>query len=211
MYYFNDADNIVNWRTLKDGSWHFDRTRKPIAVFKPHPVDPFIRWSQLLAVFRLSISEARRGEIGPRPRRSLAPTFNRKGLDIWKMNLKLIREACKTIGTKLFVLKQATLITPGLPQSERRKCNYHLHGFNHNAHVAAFQGIYQVIEDEIPSGAIIDATVLSGRPEYFFDHIHLNPAGTDALAGHVSKALMNTVWAGKKLRSAGSDGTGRRF
>ena len=206
MYYFNKADDIINWRTLKDGSWKFDRTGNPIPIYNPHFTDPLIRWSQLLTVFRLSISKRKKGEIGPHLKKPLESNFNHKGLDIWRTNLKLIRETCRATGTKLFVLKQASLITPDLPLSEREKCRYYLHGFNHDAHVEAFKEIYQVIDAEIPQNAIIDTTILSGRTDYFFDHIHPNAIGTSEIASVVSKALMNYIGTiGESQQGASAD------
>lgn len=193
MYYFNQSEDIVNWRTLKDGSWEFDLLKNPTAIYSPHFADSLIRWSQLLTVFRLSVSKPNNGEIGPSVRKQLKSNFNHKGLEIWRTNLKLIRELCRVTGARLFVLKQATLITPDLPASERRKCRYDFHGFDHNAHVEAFRGIYQVISDEIDHNFIIDTTVLSGHPELFFDHIHPNPVGTRKIASIVSQALNDYV------------------
>lgn len=206
MYYFNKVDDIINWRTLKDGSWQFDHTENPIVTYNPNFTDPIIRWSQLLTVFRLSVSKPNEGEIGPNLKKPLKSNFDHRGLDIYRTNLKLIRETCRTIGAKLFVLKQATLITPGLPINERRRCRYDLHGFDHNAHVEAFQGIYQVIDEEFPKSSIIDTTALSGRPDYFFDHIHPNAIGAHEMAVVVSEALMNYIGAiGESQQEASAD------
>jgi hypothetical protein len=189
MYYFNHADDITSWHTLADGSWGFEKTTLPVPVFQPGPLDPLVRWSQLLTVLRLSLSTPNKGEIAPRSRKELEKTYNRKGLEVWRTQLKLFRETCRALEIKLFVIKQPTLITADLPPAQRRRCRYDFHGFDHDAHVAAFKAIYKVIEDEIPTDAIIDLTALSGNPDYFFDHVHPNPAGTRAIASRVAAFL----------------------
>lgn len=189
MYYFGQSDSIIGWRTLEDGSWGFQKTTRPVPIYRPGPVDPLVRWSQLLTVMRLSLSTPNKGEIAPSPQKKLNKTYNRKGLEVWRTQLKLFRETCRTLGIKLFVVKQPTLITADLPLTERRRCRYDFHGFDHDAHVDAFAAIYEIIDDEIPGDSIIDLTSLSGNPAYFFDHIHPNPMGARAISRAVSDTL----------------------
>ena len=94
---------------------------------------------------------------------------------------------------RLYVGKQATLIVRDLPESERRRCRYDLHGFDHAAHVEAFQAIYRVIDEEIPPDYIIDVTSLSGVPENFYDHIHPTPLGAERTAVIMANALAPAV------------------
>lgn len=187
MYYFEDADNIVTWKTLPDGSWSFKQTPTPITYFSPHPIDPLLRWSQGLSHIRLRCASIS-GEIGTA--KSLKSDFNKKGLDVWRSNLRLIRNTCQSIGAKLFVVKQATLIVPDLPESDRRRCSCYLHGFDLNAHIKAYRDIYKVIDEEIPQEFIIDPTDLSGQSELFYDHVHLNPEGSRALADNLASRLL---------------------
>lgn len=190
MYYFNSADNIVNWRTLKDGSWRLDRADDPIISYSPNFLDPLIRWSQLLTYFRLKFSSQIAGEVRSKTSINLETSYNKKGLEIWRTNLKLIEETCNIIGAKLFVIKQPTLIVANLSLSEQKRCRYDFHGFDHNAHVDAYSKIYKIIDEEIERNFIIDATVLSGNPELFFDHVHPNTLGSFQLAQLVSRSLL---------------------
>ena len=194
MYYFKEVDNIILWRTLGDGSWSFEKTHRPITYYEPKWIDPLIKWSQALIRIRLRIyKRGLVGETGPHEPSKLASGFDHRGLDIWRTNLKLIREACKIFGAKLFVSKQATLIVPDLPMEERKRCRYDYHGFDHDAHIEAFQGIYDVIDQEIPAGYIIDTTKISGQPECFYDHVHLTPQGTTEVAAIISEALIPAI------------------
>lgn len=104
-----------------------------------------------------------------------------------------MRHACRDMGAELFVCKQATLIVPGLSGKERERCRVEFHGFDHDAHVAAFEALYRVIGEEIPQANVIDVTPLSGVPEYFHDHVHPTREGTTEIAEIVSSALAESV------------------
>jgi hypothetical protein len=188
MYYFNRIDNITAWRTLPDGSWTLDRTSQPVAVYQPLWIDHIIRPSQALTKVRLRLSTPRDGELGTAST-ELATTFDQRGLEVWRTNLRLFREAASILNAKLFVVKQATLIVPDLSDSDRARCRYGYHGFDHDAHIRAFDDIYHIIDEEISADSIIDCTEHSGRSEYFYDHVHLSPAGTTAIAATIAEYI----------------------
>jgi hypothetical protein len=98
-------------------------------------------------------------------------------------------ETARVLGAQLFVAKQATLIVPDLPVEEQRRCRYSIHGFNHAAHVDAFQQIYRVIDEEFTANRIINVTSLSGYPKYFHDHIHPTTEGAHQIATIISAVL----------------------
>ena len=195
MYYFN-ADRIKNmhaFRTLDDGSWSLDRSNVTYRVYNPLRVDRWIRWSQLFSHLRLRLSRPVEGEIGDgrkqRPDSSLPGTWDHGGVEIWRTNIRLMRETAKVIDADLFVAKQATLIAPDLTSELRQLCRTDYHGFNFDAHLDAFEQIYRVIEEEIPPDRVIDTRELSGRPEYFVDHIHPTVEGAARLADLMANAL----------------------
>jgi len=193
MYYFGKVDAITQWRTLPDGSWSFDRTGEPVKRYEPYWIDSILQWSQALTHIRINLSARLDGEVASSDATSLSSEFDRRGLEIWRTNLRLFKSAAEIIDAKLLVAKQATLIVPGLPKSERDRCRYDLHGFDHNAHIEAFQGIYTVIEQEIPDNSIIDVTEISGHPEYFYDHIHPTTRGTTEIARIMSDFLLSHI------------------
>jgi hypothetical protein len=121
--------------------------------------------------------------------KTLQISFDDRAPEIWRTNLSLFRETAAILGAELFVVKQATLVVAGLPAEERARIRYEHHGFDHDAHVEAFQEIYRVIDEEIPANRIISANVLSGRPEYFFDHIHPTELGATEIARIVANDL----------------------
>jgi hypothetical protein len=192
MYYFNWVDDMTSWRMLADGSWSLDRTEQPITIYEPMSIDYVIWPFQVLICLRLYFMKPFDEEIGSvRASETLAHQYDRWALDVWRTNLRLFRETAWVLGAQLFVTKQATLIVPDLSLEEQRRCRYGLHGFDHAAHVDAFQQIYGVIDEEITADHIIDVTSLSGYPEYFHDHIHPTKEVAYEIAKIMSAVLLS--------------------
>ena len=195
MYYFKAVDKMANWHTLPDGSWGLEGS-VPVTVYQPRWYDWLARPSQILTKVRLRLSPPVNGEAKAGVfQKALADHYDRRGLEIFRTNLRLIRATAQTLGIELFVGKQATLIVRGLPAAERARCRYDLHGFDHDAHVDAFRRIYEVIDQEIPRDHIIDVTSLSGVPENFHDHIHPTDLGAARTAQIMADALAPAVAA----------------
>lgn len=191
MQYFKQADNIHQWRVLKNNSWKFQDIRQIVKLYESHWIDNFIKYSQLLIRIRIRFSTIVNGEIGENSApQSLESDFNHKGLAILQSNLKLMRETCKIIGAKLFVAKQATLVSAKTPQQYRAKCRCEYHGFDYNAHVRAFDAIYKTIDEEFTQEEVIDLTPLSGNAAYFFDHVHPTPEGCGKMAEIVAEKII---------------------
>lgn len=194
MYYFTKGkiDNIVHWRENRDGSWDFNEPEYT-KIIQPLFVDYFIRYSQLLTKLRLKLSKLHTGEINSEKKEQLlSKEYDKRGLEVFRKNLKLIKMTSELIGAKLFVCKQATLIVSGLA-SEQQRCRYNYHGFDHEAHIDAFNNIYRIIEEEIDADSIIDVTPISGTPEYFNDHIHPTKQGSSKIAEIVSKKIIQWI------------------
>lgn len=187
MYYFNKGDDIVNWRTLPDGSWgfHEEQTRK---LYEPLWIDAWIHRSQLLTKARLRLSSQQRGETAES--KPLSDHFNPAALDVFRDNMRLIASATQLMGAELFVVKQATLVAADLPIEWQARCRYDFHGFDHRAHVDAFAQVFKILDEEFPADHIIDLTNLSGNPEYFFDHVHPNTIGARKIASGVARGLL---------------------
>lgn len=193
LYYFDETKNIISWRTLPDGSWSFDETETGIGYYEPLRIDPFLLWSQALIRIRLRLSKSTNGEKGSSIAKPLASQFDKKGIEIWRTNLKLIQSAAEITGAKLFVAKQATLIVQDLPEVDRARCRYEYHGLTHEAHIKAFQAIYESIEQEIPVDSIIDITGISGVSEFFYDHVHPTAEGTTKIAEIMARDVLPTI------------------
>lgn len=195
MYYFDQVDDLAGWRTLEDGSWSLERKRRVVSL-SPHWIDPWLRPSQLLSRLRLRLSRARNGEVGDAGRaegEALAADFDARGVEVFRTNLRLLRETAAVLGADLFVAKQATLIVPGLSEDERARCRYDYHGFDHATHVRAYEALYAVIDEELDASRVIDATPISGIPGHFHDHVHPTVEGANALSAIVAEALERAV------------------
>lgn len=193
LYYLDEVDSIHTWRTLPDGSWSLDAPRQRLARFAPSPLDPFLRWSQVLTRVRLVTSRQTGGEYASHGNRPVAHDFDRRGLEVFRTNLRLFRETSDLLGVRLLVAKQAMLMVPGPAPEQRERCRITPHAFDYDTHVEAFQGLHRVIDEEIPAGSIVDVTPVSGRLDSFYDHIHPTPKGTTEIAEIMSDALVPLV------------------
>ena len=190
MYYFNSGDKLASRNTLPDGSWGFHFAHK-LTVYEPYWFDHFFRYSQLLTKVRLRLSTANDGEISLS--KGIKDHYNKNGLEVYRTNLRLIKEAASIFGAKLFVAKQSTLIVPNLNEDDRNRCSYSYHGFDHNAHLDAYDQLYNIIDQEFDAENIIDVTPISGVSEYFYDHVHPTEIGSQEIAKIVAKSLESQI------------------
>jgi lysophospholipase L1-like esterase len=190
MYYFGRADKMHRFRVHDDGGWNLSRN-VVWAEFPPHWIDPWIGWSCLLTHVRRWVTP-KRGEVSAE-HEQLAGDYDERAIDVYRTNLRLMRDAQAALGFRLFCVKQPTLIVRDLPEKLRAKCGYAMHGFDHDAHVRAFAEIYRVIDEEMPPDRIIDLTPLSGRPDIFFDHVHPTGKGAGEIATLVARRLASAI------------------
>jgi len=195
MYYFDDVDRALTWRTLPNGDWTFERVAEPYIVYQPLAVDWLIRPSQFLSYARVALSPRVAGEVGAE--RPLTSGYDAQALTVWRDHLRLFQQTAAVLDAELFVVKQPTLIVPDLPAELRARVRYEFHGFDHDTHVQAYADLYRVIDEEIPAGRVIDLTHLSGAPDLFFDHVHPTPAGAAAIAADVAAVLGGYLGAGR--------------
>ena len=197
MYYFNIVDDILAHRTYSDGTWSFDRLPKRIGRYDKYWFDHLIRYSQLFTRLRLRLTGRSdwviEQNLNFKKNEPLPNYYDKKALEIFRTNLKLIKESVKIINAKLYVIKQPTLITSNTSEEDKKRCRYGLHGFGHEAHIDAFNQIYQIIEEEIERKYIIDLTGLSGISENFHDHIHPTKFASEIIAEITSKSLENEI------------------
>jgi len=194
MYCFNKSkvDSMMNWRSGPGGDWNYNQTQF-LETVKPLPIDSWIRRSQLLTRIRLNWAKKRTGEVAPKEKWIMPQEYDSRGAEIFRDNLRLIKTASKLMGAELFVIKQATLIAPGLSPEQQMRCHFDYHGFDFKTHLSAFRLIYQAVQDEIEPNRIIDVTPLSGFPAFFMDHIHLTPKGCDAMSRIVFESIASWV------------------
>jgi len=208
MYYFDRADQMHQWRVLPDGSWSLDRAARATTIYAPLWIDQLLRPSQALSRVRIKLTRALGGEVGRTG--DLAADFDHAGLAVWRTNLRQFKALARVLEVDLMVVRQATLIVENLSEGERRRCRYDYHGFDHDAHVAAFAALYDVIDEEIPADQILDLTPLSGKPELFYDHVHPTTAGTAAMARLVADGIRRRLAAAASSEVPGTAEAGEQ-
>jgi len=189
MYYFRGMNEIEKRYMLPDGSWSFGRALHPIKRWEPLWIDSYIKWSQILTRIRKVCNKPIAGEVDGMDEEPMADSYNPAAIKVWKNNLKLIQEACGIMGAKFLCAKQATLVFPGISEADKARCKVHFHRFDYQVHLRAFQDIYSAIDEIVPQKNIIDCTSLSGKPEFFYDHIHQTPEGCKAIASIVAEKI----------------------
>ena len=204
MYYFSDEmiSNPIIWRTDSTGFWRVDgKVLNYYARINPHWMDPLLRWSQFLTRIRVKLFYSYKigqgGEMAAAERAKntdVGTIYNEKGVEIFKDNILLTKMVSELAGAELFVVKQATLITPFTSEADRARCQYQFHGFDHDTHVKAFNDIYRAIEEIVDSAHVIDATPLSGVSAYFYDHVHTSVLGAEKIAEVVAEHLQKTFF-----------------
>ncbi len=179
--YFHDASLTWRWRINSDGDWRFERPIKA-KVIDPHPIDRFIGWSQVFTRARLLLGE-NTGELGGASQTSAV--IDPRSVTIFRQNLQMMRDIAALLEIDLYVVKQATTITA---TGEKRSLADYT-PLAYDGVVAAFDQIYGVMDQQFPAERIIDMTVLSGRNELFYDHVHPTPQGAEAIAVIVADHL----------------------
>jgi hypothetical protein len=192
LYYWKAKrmDEPTNWRRLDDGGWSLTRYQAKNPIVSPLAIDSLSQWSQLLVRIRIRLSPRITGEAGGAETDGLLDHYDPRGADVWREHLQLIAFTTELMGAELFVAKQSTLVVPGLSEELRERCQYSHHGFDHDAHLAAYENLYRVIDEELSPEQIIDLTPLSGRGDLFTDHVHPNPLGAKAIAEITTEVLL---------------------
>ena len=187
MYYFNEiADNPLLWRMGID--------EEPLNEGWSAIKIKLLSLSQVLARIKLIIDQNKKqyGEIGKN--KGLSSHYNPKGLQILSENINLLKSFAITFNCKIFFCKQPSLISENTSESDKDRCSYELHGFNHDEHIKAFNAIYSLLDNNVAQKYIIDLTSLSGVTENFFDSVHPTKKGTDEIAKIVADSLVSNYF-----------------
>jgi lysophospholipase L1-like esterase len=118
----------------------------------------------------------------------------------FELNLRLIADASRDIGAVPVFLTQARLASSVNTAKERAKIDIDYVGLSHEELVRAFDDCDAVISkaaraEEAP---LLDVSrLLTGRDELFLDHVHLTPAGSEAVAELVTGFLVQLLANGE--------------
>lgn len=204
MYYFTRSDReISEWRRGFNLQvfWNPDVARE---MKDPMPSDlQYFSWSQLYlhlrdwAIRNRLFAEAEESIVETRRPPFRAP-INPTAYTAYRSNLAQIENLCEVRGMRCYTILQPTLVSSAAdPKNEKvvraRERATLKQGFDFDAHVAAFAELYRINREVFGSERTIDATVMSGDDELFFDHVHMNPLGTRRLAEIVFEHIVGDL------------------
>lgn len=128
---------------------------------------------------------------------------NTPGMMFWRRNLQDFVHTVRADGAVPVLVVQATLVTPQLSDELRERVRYKFMDLGHKDVVELNELMVRVLQQVAQEERVevIDVREgINGRGEYFTDHVHLSPAGSEAVAVAVSQAL------GAVLQRVGANG-----
>lgn len=114
----------------------------------------------------------------------------------YRLNLQTVCDIGRNLGAHVVLCKQARLAVQDLSTEERNRVPYEFTGLAHDELIRAFATCDEVIEQvaEQKDCRVVDMhEPLSGRPEYFADHIHFTPEGCEVAARLVAAQLAGVI------------------
>jgi lysophospholipase L1-like esterase len=118
------------------------------------------------------------------------------GLAHFRGELERLIDLVESDGAEVFIILEITLASPDLDPARRGAINLSLVRLSYAELLDANEAIARVQIDVAERRRIpyVDLrTELGGRPEHFFDHVHLTEAGSDALAERVAGAMRGWI------------------
>ncbi len=112
----------------------------------------------------------------------------------YRLILRALCDVCRNMGANpiLCIQPRLPVADPAKREEQARLIRYDYVGLDHEQLLRAFATCDEVVRavgQEKGAHVVETATALTGVREYFGDHIHLTPAGCDAMAGALATAL----------------------
>lgn len=121
-------------------------------------------------------------------------TLNPNGFRQYELAMEVFVDLARNIGAEPILLTQARLVheSNNLASQEQKRIDYHYVGLSHDALVETFNRLDSIVRT-VATGkgaTLIDASgQLSGKEWAFYDHVHVTPKGSEALAQFVADHL----------------------
>jgi len=192
-----NAWNDIKYFRLKSNllrSFHPYHESMDFRLYYLNGVDRFLgEHSELYLILR-EIHLARELRLTPEGaapgRNELLPAAGDYGPEQYRINIEMFVELAHSIGAVPVLMTQARLADRGNGKREREKINYTLVSLNHEQLVSAFERTDEIIMRTAKTKHVIvmDASAhMSGKAEFFTDHVHLSEKGSEALAAFVAE------------------------
>lgn len=140
----------------------------------------FLRWKMGL------------GAEGSRRAQGAPPKLEESAIEQYRLNVGEFIDLCRRIGAEPVLMLQPRLPVPNALPEARKKINYEVHHLSHRRLCEAFERMDRVLQDlarEDGVRLLSTGAELSGRPEFFEDHIHFNDDGSRRIAALLAKEL----------------------
>jgi hypothetical protein len=119
----------------------------------------------------------------------------------YRLNLQLFVDTARNTGAIPVLMTQGRLVAPDNDEAARSRIGYDLPKLTHEGLVRAYEDTDRITREvaESKDAPLIEASVLAGRADLFYDHVHTTPEGSAELARLTADGLepvVNTVLAG---------------
>jgi lysophospholipase L1-like esterase len=121
---------------------------------------------------------------------------NELGLKQYRLNVEMFVDLARNIHAVPILVTQARLVAHKNTDEEKSRIGYHYQKMNHQTLVKAFEKTDDIIRTVAKSKhtPIIDASKrMSGKDEFFTDHVHLSNKGSNQLAMIMSEYLFSLI------------------
>jgi len=176
-------------------------------LYHTGPLDRFMCRSQLYVLTRSRYWGWRLGQRGPEGlRRSRRDTLTTRlpqldaypdwGPRQFELNLRLIAHSINEMGASPVFLTQARLVTRENGPSDLKRIAHHVVRLSHEALVRAFSDCDRAIEATAKTQGAAFLNIgeqLNGRSDYFTDHVHTSPQGSEAISLAVAGSLRDLI------------------
>jgi hypothetical protein len=185
------------WNDIK----YFRERKSLLRLFRPwHPSqDPRTYYHNAvdrLLRDRYYVYDLGLGAEGARPRGTWATVLEPAALDQYRLNMRLFCDLARDAGARPVLMTQARLVSPANTAEQKKRIAYDLVLLRPGLLCEAFARTDAIIKETAHEKG---AALMTGRDEWFHDHVHLTPQGSHRLAEIFAREMVSLL----KERSAG--------
>lgn len=189
---WNDIKRFSDDRPLLRSLKPYSANENPFLNYK-NPADEFLsEHSHLYSSIRYTYLSKKfpHGMEGLVPEKIDAPRLSENAIAQYKLNLETFIDITRNIKATPILMTEGRLITKDNAATEKEKLKFAYDYLPHEFIAEAFLTADQIIEAvaKEKNADMIDASkTLTGRTEFFDDHVHLNDHGSQTLANLVTE------------------------
>lgn len=125
------------------------------------------------------------GPEGSKPKGELGSEITSSALQQFRVNVQMFADLAKDINAVPILMIEARLASPDNTESDKKKIQYQYALLDHEGLLKAFAKTDEIIRETASekNAYLIDASrEMTGKSEFFLDHVHLNEKGSEQLA-----------------------------